>query len=438
MMAGVAHFRPRGSLRRPACRQRYGRRDAGTAYVVVLSLMIMVFTIAMGAMLATRSQARAAAMYSDTAQARVLAQSAVEMCLLIMDNDPTWRRTRSNGYWISNQPLGVGTVSVSVVNPLGVLNRSDADPITITGVGNYGNAMQRTQIVLAGASTPYSCLSAAMVSGGLMSLGSSTVNAKNQTLASNAAITALLGSIDADVESILGGTGLFFLGSNRILATSRTLPNSNAFDFYTNVGVAIPITSIGTSNGSRTIERVLISPKNNPYGGTKQTQGIYVIDCQNQKLVITNCRIVGTLVLLNPGSGTVVQGSVSWVPAVSNYPGLMVQGNLSLAMSGTALSEATISTNLNPTGTPYTYPSGTANVTVTDSYPSRIDAMVYASGDVTASSTNTIKMLIANGSISVSGTLNLSYDATCFNSPPSGFRTVNTYVSPGSWQRMTQ
>jgi hypothetical protein len=80
--------------------------------------------------------------------------------------------------------------------------------------------------------------------------------------------------------------------------------------------------SVRQINRSFLYRRVL-NPNSNPFG-SPNADGIYVIDCGNASLVIERCRIQGTLVILNPGPNSAIEGPINWEPARAGYPSLLV------------------------------------------------------------------------------------------------------------------
>jgi Tfp pilus assembly protein PilX len=189
------------------------------------------------------------------------------------------------------------------------------------------------------------------------------------------------------------------------------------------------------------MDRVLLSPTSNPYGSTN-AQGIYILNCQNQNVTIGPCRIVGTLVLLNAGSNTTIQGPIIWEPAVPGYPAFLTASPLTISVnSSVGLSEATLGVNFNPPGTPYPFVGGNTNATASDGYPSIINGLIYCGGDLTVSSSPTINgCIISAGSIQLnSASLNLTYGNASYAYPPPGFSTTlpALYPVPGSWERVT-
>ena len=128
---------------------------------------------------------------------------------------------------------------------------------------------------------------------------------------------------------------------------------------------------------------------------------------------------------------------------MSNYPCLLVKGNMTLAWStgaGTLLYELDLSGgvfNFNPPGTPYPYPSGTSNLTAVDSYPSVIDGLVYVSGKVIGSTSfPAVDQLIVGGTYDpVKDSVTFSYKGNYLASPPPGFRGGGSLIAvPASWR----
>lgn len=208
------------------------------------------------------------------------------------------------------------------------------------------------------------------------------------------------------------------LVSARIVADTKT----SLASFYLDA-VSLKYTDLPATG--RTMIGKLLSPTANPYG-TTNASGVYVIDCANQDVHVRDSRIVGTLVLLDPGAGSTIASSVNWQAAAGNYPALVVRGNLTISLSSSLLSEGAIGNNLNPTGTPYSGVTPTTNSTMWDTYPSTVQGLLYATGNLTFSGTNTLVGLItAGGNVSVTGgSTQLSFRNTYSNTPPPGFDAI--------------
>lgn len=189
-------------------------------------------------------------------------------------------------------------------------------------------------------------------------------------------------------------------------------------------------------------DRKLLSPAVNPFGsGQTNSKGIYVLDGGGQKIIIANSRIAGTLVLQNFNSASSIQGSVSWEPAVSNYPALLTDAAIPIGLSSAALSEATMNTNFNPTGTPYPYVGGLQDADSTDAYQSLIKGIVYSKQNAQLQGQTSVEgTVIAAQNITVQGgTVTLKYNSTWLNNPPPGFdqgTTKKMQIVAGTWKRV--
>jgi hypothetical protein len=304
----------------------------------------------------------------------------------------------------------------------------------VTGIGVKGSARQLLSVTLVPNPTPLTCLGVGIYCGGSGSFSSATVQGIS-TISSASTLTLTSTSFNGNpFEALLivplSCTGM---GTQSSLSSGRTLPSASALNYYAAHGTAI---SYGSLPSGGTLQQCLLSPSSNPFGATNP-MGIYVIDCGGQNIKVQNMRLVGTLVLLNTGSSSAIQNSVNMAPSVANYPTLLVSGSIQLNYTNALLSESSAG-NLNPASTPY---NGTSNSTATDSYPSAIQGLVYASGSVSIKNSSNVTIhgiLIAGGSLSVQGTLNLNYDSTCYKNPPPGFFYLPPpmIVSPGTWARV--
>ena len=406
----------------------------GTIYVVALGVGLLVAVISLGALAAVRSFARAGDRTNDMTEARSYALSATEVGRRLIAADPNWRNDYTNGTWVANQPLGSGSFSLKIVNPNGVLNNVDDDPVNLTGIGIKGMATQMLTVTLVANPTPLSCLGVGLSSAGASSFSSATILGIS-TVSSASTLTASGTKFNGNNLEALAivATGCTGLGSQTILATARTFPSSSALSYYTSHGTAIAFASLG---GSNTLQNLLLSPGNNPYG-QPDPQGIYVIDCANQAIHVKNMRLVGTLVLLNVPAGSTVEQSINMAPAVANFPTLLVNGTIQFVQTNTPLSESSLAVNFNPPGTPY---GGVSNSTMTDTYPSQIVGLTYVSGNLSCNGNAVCSgTLVVGGALSVQGALSATYDPTWYQKPPPGFyvQPPPMIVSPGTWAQAT-
>lgn len=200
----------------------------------------------------------------------------------------------------------------------------------------------------------------------------------------------------------------------------------------------VSVVDVTYNKGDYVLDGRLLSPTINPFGAAN-AQGIYVINCNNKDISVGRSRIVGTLVLLDPGGNTTIGRAVSIEPAKYNFPALLANKKITIQLDSGGLSESTLGVNFNPAGTPYPFLGGTSNATLTDSYASKITGLVYSCGELKFAGSPTISgVVIADQNITVNtATMSLSYVNTYLNDPPPGFDigTITMKIVPGTWKR---
>lgn len=126
----------------PARRRRSDR--SGMAYVAVLCIAMLVAIMGVGALSVGRVDREALALRSDAAEARALAESAIELGRVIIGSEPEWREDRASGVWLSNVALGRGTITLTVVDPADAdLSDNALDTVVLTGTGGQGGMRRR-------------------------------------------------------------------------------------------------------------------------------------------------------------------------------------------------------------------------------------------------------------------------------------------------------
>jgi len=401
----------------------------------VLGSAAIVAVIGLAAVTAARVQRRSVEGTADLGEARLYAQSAVDMGLYLISSNANWRSAYPSGVWQQDVSLGAGKYTLEGVDPAdGDLADSPTDPLVLTATGVKGAARHKTAVTLLADPQGYTCLETALHAGLNLVFNGATVTG-NQTISSNALVTASLATINANVEAVGTITGGQYNGTNTPGVAPRTMPAADAFDYYLSNGTAISFAGIPKSQGTTTIEHVVFSPARNPYGGTTNAEGIYVINCASQTLRIREVRIVGTLVLLEPGGGSVIEQSVNWEAAVANYPALMVRGSVDIQITDNPLSESSGNVSYNPAGTPY---QGDEDDDFADTYPSLITGLVYLSGSCNTNNAVTVDgAMVVGGVLTATGTLNLTYRTTFLDDPPPGFlAAIAMRVSHGTWKQV--
>jgi len=405
-------------------------------FVVVLGGTLAITVIGLSALMLVRVERVSAQEVAELSTAKFLAQSAIEFGQYKIRQDSTWRKTYSSGVWSENVPLGTGTFTLEGIDTVdGDLNNSSSDPVVLRGTGMQGSSVYKLEVTMAAKSNALTCLQTAMHAGGNLSFSSATVQSNAVTISTNgSSMTAGPTTVYPKVEAVGGISGAGYQSSKTSGVAARTMPDATVFDYYKTNGTAILYSSIFNVQGKKTMEKKVLSPASNPYGMAKNPKGIYVIDCALGDLRVRDLRIVGTLVILNPGTFS-IENSVQWEPAVANYPSLMVSGAATFNYTNTALSESSTGVNFNPSGTPF---QGVSDIDFVDTYASEINGLVYVSGAVTTQSAVTIKgVLVVGTTLTSQNTLNLSYSSTFLSDPPPGFGSASGMaISLGTWKQL--
>ncbi|HEY1686779.1 MAG TPA: hypothetical protein VGG19_18605 [Tepidisphaeraceae bacterium] len=406
-------------------------------YITVLAISTLVLVMAMGALMASRALQRATVVSSDSDDASGYAFSAVEMARYMVTADSYWRGDYTPGTWFSNTTIGKGTMSCTVSTTDNKFTNMSED-VTFLGTGIKGSAKQNLKAVLHSTITPLTCLTYVFSSGGAVSITGNPISASTAGMFSNTSVAASSATVAMAVSTAGSITGSYYQNAVLTGQTAVTLPTSSTIFSLSNYSANATAINYSSLQGSGKMEKILLSPVANPFGSAN-TNGIYVINCGGKNVTIDNDRIVGTLVLTNAGTVTVT-GPLNWVPAVTDYPCLLVQGGtLNINLGTATLNEGGSIGNMNPSGTPYPYPSGTTNTTTTDTYPTTITGIIYTSGNAAVTGASSLGIVISAGTLSFSGgssaTITSTYDATYYSNPPPGFYNNTLTADSNTYSR---
>lgn len=400
----------------------------GTAYLLVLVTVLITVAVGVSSVMVHRVRRERLDRIADMDRARAVAQAGLELAVAYIQSDGQWRTNRGLGTWMDGESVLDGTVTLVASDPDGDANDDAADQVTLVSEAVVGSARQAVSATFTPVPVPMTCLQYSSSSGD--QTGFNGTLGSNGTLASNGSMGALLATVNANV--IAGGsiTGISFNGTTSSNAGTRQHPASSALDWYIANGTPIAYSSLPSGRISSTV----IGPNRNPYGSTN-AMGIYVIDCGNSNISIRNCRIEGTLVLLNAGNSSTIDQRVNWKPAMEGMPALLVQGRMRIELSSSNLSEATSTTNFNPSTAPY---NGVSDNDMLDTYPSRIEGLLYATDDfVIQGSTTILGQVVATDDITYNGTVTITRSSTYTESPPQGFiARYNLLSDPASFARV--
>ena len=172
--------------------------------------------------------------------------------------------------------------------------------------------------------------------------------------------------------------------------------------------------------GTRYLENVVLGSGNNPYGmKTVSSNGIYSINAGTEKLMIRDCRINGTLVVLSANK-VELRNALSWEPSGRNFPALIANAPTDDLTTKNSLSEVTIGINTNPATSPY---QGVSDTDATDTQPSQVLGSIVSTGNILLDGVSTLSGPIYSGStITVtSDSLNINFQSDMILNPPPGF-----------------
>ncbi len=413
-------------MNHPRIRYRTAR---GGLYVWVLGVAALMTLMVLSGLEFTQIAARKAELTRQMAEARVLARAALEWGLEAGQSASARSSWAANSTPLSGVELGRGAMTLTVSDPLdGNLSSGLDDPVLLTATGKSGVAKQILQARLTTEALPLECLEASLCAGGNVALSSATLSATG-LVATNAICTALNSNVNASIEAAGSINGSQYVKSLKSGLAAKSMPTAASVSTWTAKATSIAYSSLNSGQ----LRRALLSPGANPYGAVSP-QGIYVINCGGQTIELRDVRIVGTLIILNPGSGSMIRGGISLEP-VNGQPALIVQGSIEFALESSTLSELSTLTNFNPPSTPY---NGSSNLLVLDSFPSQFGGLIYVSGDATISAAAAFNgVLVVGGKITISAAVTMTVDTAIAKSPPEGFRIGTRFVlAPGSIQQI--
>lgn len=414
----------------------------GTLYVGVMMTATVIAIIGLCGLSISTLGIRAAQNTRDAETAAVLARAAIEEGLRAINTNALWRTLLQNNvtYTPWSNSLSGGTISFRYVDLDGNFSNNTADGLRLYGTGQYGAATYVESVLLQPSGDGIDCLEAALHCHGSIQLGNYGNIVTPHTISSNGSITATASQSEiagnARAAGSISGT---VTGTRSSGASPRQMPGNTVFEYYRANGTWIEITSIPLISNVRTISRRVLAPALNPFGATRNAEGIYLIDCQGQDLLIENSRILGTLIIINPGAVCCFQGSLCVAPVSPHFPGVMVDGNAQFDTAWTSLSENTHATNFNPPGAPH---ENSADTDTVDLYPSKIKGLTYISGRLKIKA-NLAAECAFDGSVVCStidwentGDARFLYRPTHRNNPPPGFaKGSKLQIVPGTWQR---
>lgn len=215
--------------------------------------------------------------------------------------------------------------------------------------------------------------------------------------------------------------------------------SNNTADFY------LDDFSIREALTGKLVYRHVLGPGvNTLYSGAPvNPQGLYWVDCAGNRLTITRSRIVGTLLVINPGAGSCIgQGPMSWEPATPGYPALLVDADnatdadFGINATNRALSEAENAVNFNPAGAPHEEFGLDADMN--DIYRSAIRGLIAVRDDLTFAYRPLVRgqVLVGDDLVNTGGQLEIEYLPEALLNPPPGFYSYRYDIRPTSVRKV--
>ena len=416
---------------------RYCRR--GSVYVLVLGATMLVMTIGLTALYAARVESRSSTTSNDLVASRLYAQSAIEMGMFLILDDPNWRDNRTSGWWEVDTAIGDGTYSLQVTDPVdGILSNTQIDQIVMLGVGMKGDARHILSVIL-NPSVPNTTPALDALRTGIHSAldfgvyPGATLTVSGAPASSNAQMV-ILGMLDGDFEAASSTITGTHIGIATVPAPAKELPSDTLFAQYVARATQIPY--------SGPISRNVLAPGYNDYGGNADPNGVYYIDTGGSALLIEGSRINGTLIVETRGADVELKSELLLHKNVATYPVLIVNGNLTFDFTGSAngLKEAIWGVNFNPDGARYL---GSGDPDQLDDFPSGIEGLVHCTGSFVVKNTPATMRgaIICELNVSITSDLSIVHDPDLLTDPPLGYTeapvsAVEMKIVRGSWRQV--
>ena len=391
-------------------------------YINALVSAIVLLSMALGLSYTVLHFRQATRVDEGVDRATVYAELGVRHALSFTEQSPNWRELLTSGPWLQDIPAGQATYSLTGIDPVdGELSDNPEDPVTLTCTATIDGISRTVQVT----AEQQSCelLEYAAVSGANMII---TDDADvDGDITSNANISKKIDwcFISGNAEAVgtiehatdIGGTvseGIdpkLFPDDMTILNTY--LPNAENIPF------------------DPTLQRFMLTPESSPYGNTN-ADGLYAVNCANRKITIRDCRVIGTLILLQPGPGSVLTEGVIWQTARPDYPAIIIMDGEFTIATAAVLNEGALGFDINLPGEPG-YGSSF------DAFWTFIHGLVYSNTDLIVSYDTTVYgTVISAGQLTLRWNSNCEYDPAILETPPLGFRDTPLVSIAGTWRQV--
>ena len=393
----------------------------------VLATTVLVGIIAIAAVGMTRAQGRSAQQDSDWSTAQLQAQNAIEGGLYVIHANENWRDMLGSFNGTLGFYIGGGIATVVVTDPAdGDIADSPDDDALLTATGTQGSAKHKTQVTLEIIHEPLEALATCLHAGGEIEVrGGCFLTVQDAPLSTNGNLK-IDQVVVGDAEGLTRSGAGIITGTTTLGADPKDFPDPSVIDDYISKAVAI-----GDPGG--TIEKLVLSPGANPWG-IVDAEGVYFIDTGGSDLTIKGMRLWGTLIIRTGGKKVTIDIAAFMEPFRSDYPVLIVDGNLQIKTNGAPLSEPNWSTNFNPPAAPYL---GAGDADIHDTYPNELRGLIHVTGTFEMDNSPVLNGAVICESNVVCHSSNslIVHDPSLVTNPPEGYTTRKVQIAPGSWRQ---
>lgn len=411
-------------------RIRHARQGAMYVSVLLSSLIVSVTTLAGLQLLELRMESQGGS--HDASRARQLSDSALSIYCARMNEQSNWRTIYQSGQETTIESFDGGMFWAVIDNDQNDLTNEGDRSVRLTVHSRFGQAGHARQAELEPIYTPAEVLNATIYVHGDFNINSGAHLTTDGSIWVNGVMNANSNEVQANGvrANASSGSGLVggLLGTVNGVVTNVTDPvlgllvpgDDSWMEEYAYIGTEIPYSSLPGGK----IEKVVLSPTNNPFGSGTNEKGIYFIRCGGEKIEILRSRIEGTLVLFDCKSDSVINEQVQWTVPIAGMPAVVAGGSMNIKLKSDDLSESTHNTNFNPVQSPY---RSDYDSDEDDFYPTQIHGPIIVTGDLIVDTNGPADMrggIFVLGNLTQKSNVRLQRDDLLRSNPPPGLRNV--------------
>ncbi len=402
------------------------RRQRGTAYLLAIGLSMLVAVVAIGSLLATRARFAGDADEVDLLRVRAAAEGAIAVALARLNTDAEFDGG-SVATAVSGSAVFEGVRMRWRIEPTQSAAEKGLSSSRIIAQADAGQAVRRFEVQAIPARTPHTAFQQALAVGGTLGIGTGgrvTIN-DSHTATAGALVVPAGATLVGTVDVIATGSTPAITAQQRTLLRP-TMLSSERIAALKAAGRTLTV----PASGPIALSNLLLSPTFNPLGTIHQ-RGIYVLDAGGRVVTITSMRIVGTLIIVNPGLGSSITTGMVGEAAVPGAPCLIVEGSMFLNGTTPSLNEATV--NFNPQGTPFPFVGGSVDTDLVDVRSNRFMAPVVVTGTLSVAGTLRFAGLVVGGDCAVNGLIEVTRDEWAASSPPPELQRSRWRLDRSTW-----